>query len=429
MSATGQEWVDGTLALGGIAIDRALAGLRRLEPQARAFYVYDLDRVAERARRFRGALAPLAPQVAYALKANALPALLESLARTGMAADAASLGELEQAAAAGFDAGRRLLNGNGKTPEELEWAARHGVWAVNADHVGELDSLERAAAAHGRRLRVALRVNPGIETPGHRYVATGDEDAKFGIAPGEAFAAWAQASTRWPHLNVDGLHLHVGSQLLEPAPLERAVDTALALRDEAARRGTRLGLFNLGGGFGIDYAGNGEFPIERFGASVSDRLAGQGLDVAFEPGRWLVAQAGVLVAEVLWIKERDGKRFVVLAAGMNDLLRPALYGARHRIVAARPRPGALAEAAVVGPVCESADVFDPAALLPPLASGDLVAILDVGAYGASMASNYNGRPRLAELVVSGGQLWRARPGESVIQPLVEPERLDAGGST
>jgi diaminopimelate decarboxylase len=400
------------LTFGGVALDRAMAALRTVEPHARAFYLYDLDAVVERARRFQRALLPLSPRVAYALKANASPPLLEALAAIGLSADAASLGELERAAAAGFDAEHRVLNGNGKTPEELEWAARHGVWALNADHVGVLDALERAAAASGRAVRVALRVNPGIETPGHRYVATGDDEAKFGIAPSEALAAWSAARTRWPHLRVDGLHLHVGSQILDPGPLERALESALALRAESGARGAKLGLLNLGGGFGVDYAGEREFPLERFAEAVTRRLAGTDLDVAFEPGRWLVAAAGVLVAEVLWIKERDGRRFVVLAAGMNDFLRPALYGARHRIVAVRPRAGADLPATVVGPVCESADVFDAAAPLPPLEPGDLLAVLDAGAYGASMASHYNGRPRLAELVTREGRLMLARGTES-----------------
>ena len=414
------ERIDGALAMGGVALDRAMDALRRVEPHAHAFYLDDLDRVAERARRFQEALLPLAPCVAYALKANALPALLESLARLGLSADAASLGELERARAAGFDAPHRVLNGNGKTPEELAWAVRHGVWALNADHRGELDALERIAAVEGRAVRVALRVNPGIETPGHRHVATGDEEAKFGIAPEEALEAWAQAPSCWPHLDVDGLHLHVGSQLLDPAPLERALEAALALRAQAAAGGTRLGLLNLGGGFGVDDAGEREFPIERFGRSVADRLRGADLDLAFEPGRWLVAPCAVLVAEVLWIKQRDGRRFVVLAAGMNDFLRPALYGARHRIAAVRPRAGGETPAAVVGPVCESGDVFDPACSLPPLWPGDLVAILDVGAYGASMASNYNGRPRLPELVTKSGELFLARPGDPPLPPASEP---------
>lgn len=401
----------GTFAVGGVPIDQAHAALRRVEPASRAFYVYDLDAVAQRARRFQQAFAPLSPRVAYALKANALPALLESLERQGLAADAASLGELELAATAGFPAERRLLNGNGKTSEELEWAAQQGVWAVNADDLGELDDLERAAVRHGAIVRVALRVNPRIETPGHRHVATGDEDAKFGVAPSEALDAWGHAS-RWPHLRVDGLHLHVGSQLLDPAPLERALEAALALRAEAGRRGAHIGLINMGGGFGVDYEHDREFPLERFAAQVTERVSGQDIELAFEPGRWLVAGAGALVSEVVRVKERDGRRFVVLAVGMNDLLRPALYGARHRIVAVRRPSGPASAAVVVGPVCESGDTFDTAAMLPPLVPGDLVALLDAGAYGASMASNYNGRPRLAELVVSGGRLKRARASET-----------------
>jgi len=418
-----------TVSIGGIALDRAMAALRSVEPRARAFYLYDLDHVLERAERFQRAVAALSARVAYALKANALPSLLEPLAKIGLSADAASLGELELARAAGFDADHRILNGNGKTPEEIEWAVRHGVWALNADHMAELDALEKIAAPSGGSVRVALRVNPGIETPGHRYVATGDDEAKFGIAPSEALAAWEAATSRWPHLRVDGLHLHVGSQLLEPEPLERAVEVALELSEEASRRGARLGLINLGGGFGIDYEGQREFPLERFGAIVSNRLRDSGLDLAFEPGRWLVATAGVLVAEVLWIKERDGRRFVVLAAGMNDFLRPALYGARHRIVAVHPRSGPVSAAAVVGPVCESADVFDPSALLPPLEPGDLLAILDVGAYGASMASHYNGRPRLPELVARAGRLVLARSGQPVTSTLTTAVPLSLEGSS
>jgi diaminopimelate decarboxylase len=258
---------------------------------------------------------------------------------------------------------------------------------------------------------VALRVNPGISTSGHRYVATGDDDAKFGVGPAEALEAWA-ARARWPHLQVDGVHVHVGSQVLDPEPLARAADVALELAAAAAGRGAPLGLVNLGGGFGVDYAGGEDFPLERHARAVVERARGRALDWVLEPGRWLVAHAGALVAEVLWVKQRNGRRFVVLAAGMNDLIRPALYEARHRIVAVRPRGGPETPAIVVGPVCESGDVFDEQAVLPPLETGDLVAILDTGAYGAAMASNYNGRGRLAELAARGGHLWRARAGES-----------------
>jgi diaminopimelate decarboxylase len=405
-------------------LERVLPALRRLEPRARACWVYDLDELAVRALRFRAAFAALDPLTTFALKANGLPAALRRLRDSGVGAEAGSLGELELAAAAGFASGVRVLNGNGRTEEEAVWVARAGVHSVNADHVAELDLLERAAAdvparggAETSRLRVALRVNPGIATPGHRYVATGGAEAKFGVSPDEALEAW-RSRARWPHLVLDGVHVHVGSQLLDPGPLERALESALELAAESARRGAPLGLVNLGGGFGVDYEGRAEFPLEAWASRVVER-AGRGeagaasrFEWVLEPGRWLVAPVGVLLAEVLWVKRRDGRRFVVLAAGMNDLLRPALYGARHRIEPLRPRSGAREPAVVVGPVCESADVFARDVELPPLEPGDVVAVRDAGAYGAAMASNYNGRSRLAEVVVAEGRLARARAGEA-----------------
>lgn len=382
------------------AIEGAFASERAARPGTHAFWLYDPALAAERARRFLAAFAPLEPHVGYALKANAHPAFLARFRELGLAAEAGSLGELESARAQGFPPGRTSLNGNGRTVEEAAWVARHGVHSVNADHVPELDLLEREAARAGARIRVALRINFGIDTPGHRYVATGDEGAKFGVAPSEALEAWA-ARARWPHLELDGLHVHVGSQLLDPAPLEQALDLSLALAAESAARGAPLGLLNLGGGFGVDYAHEGrDFPLEAHAARVADRVAGLRYEWALEPGRWIVAPAGVLVSEVLWVKRRGSRRFVVLACGMNDLIRPALYHARHRIVPLRPRAGDVTPACVVGPVCESGDVFDEACPLPPLEPGDLVAILDAGAYAAAMSSRYNGRPPLEEVVAS-----------------------------
>jgi diaminopimelate decarboxylase len=287
---------------------------------------------------------------------------------------------------------------------------------VSADHVDELDLLQDAAAHAGSTLRVALRVNPGILTSGHHYVATGHPDAKFGVSAADALAAW-EARARWPHLCVDGVHLHVGSQLTETGPLEDAAHAAIALARAAAERGAPLTQINLGGGFGIDYVGGRDvFPLERHAQLLGEIAAGEPYEWRMEPGRWLVAPTGTLVAEVLWVKTRieDGvpRRFVVLAAGMNDLLRPALYGAFHRIVPVHPRGGDALPATVVGPVCESGDTFASEIALPPLERGDLVAILDAGAYGSAMSSNYNGRGRLAELVVEGGLLRRARAGET-----------------
>jgi diaminopimelate decarboxylase len=403
---------DGRARLGGVALDRALAALQRLEPAAHAAYVYDLDALDERVRRLRDAFASVPVLAGYAVKANGLPALLERLSAAELAADTGSLGELAMAEAAGFGATRRILNGNGRTREEAEWVASHGVHSVNADHVDELDLLERAAATADARVRVALRVNPGIEIGGHHYIATGHGEAKFGVTAAEALAAWG-ARARWPHLRVDGIHMHLGSQIMDLASLEQGLAKALELADESARRGAPLGLVNLGGGFGLDYSDQGrEFPLERWAATLAARGAGRALEWAIEPGRWLVGPVGVIVAEVLHVKPRDGRRFVVLAAGMNDLIRPALYQAVHRIEPVAPRAGAVAPAAVVGPVCESSDTFADEVPLPPVEAGDLIVIHDAGAYGASMASNYNGRGRLAEVVIGGGRAWRARAGET-----------------
>jgi diaminopimelate decarboxylase len=415
------------LVLGGLPVSGAVEALRRLDPHAHAFHLYDLDALAARARRFRAAFASVDPLVVYAIKANGLPAILATLCREEIGADAGSLGELELAAAAGFDSARIELNGNGRTVEEAEWAVARGIHSVNADHLGELDLLEAAAARAGTTLRVALRVNPGIDTPGHQYVATGHDEAKFGISPREALEAWS-ARRRWAHLDVGGLHVHVGSQLLDPAPLERAAIEALALARTAAERGAPLTWINLGGGFGLDYEGHGEFPLERHAGRLTEAIVngsvagevpkrdGRGartpLAIVFEPGRWMVGPIGMLVAEVLWVKQRDGRRFVVLGAGMNDFIRPALYHARHRMVPVVPRAGAATAATVVGPVCESGDVFATDVALPPLAPGDWIAFHDTGAYGAAMASNYNGRGRLAELAVRGGRLIRARAAET-----------------
>ena len=390
---------------------RAIAALRRVDPHAHAFYLYDLDLLAARARRFLAAFHGARAFAAYALKANGLPAILDCLHGEGVGAEAGSLGELELAVASGFAPGACVLNGNARTIEEAEWAATRGVHSVNADHVGELDVLAAAATRAGRTLRVALRVNPGIDTPGHAYVATGHDEAKFGISPREALEVWG-ARDRWPTLDLGGVHIHVGSQLLDVAPLERAAEEALALKRAAAGRGATLTWFNLGGGFGIDYAGGTEFPLEHHARRIAEQVANVDVELVLEPGRWMVAPAGTLLAEVLWIKQRDGRRFVVLGAGMNDFIRPALYDAHHRIVPVTPRAGEATAAVVVGPVCESSDVFEKAALLPPLERGDWVAILDAGAYGAAMASNYNGRGRLAEVVSRTGSFMRARMAET-----------------
>ena len=397
---------------------RAHRALNAKAPGTRAFWLYDLDAIRARAEALEQDLKPLAPRVSYALKANGLPAIARVLREAGYGADAGSLGELELARACGFEAAARTLSGNGRTPEEAAWVAHHGVQAVSADSLDELGLLEAAMAGANARCRVDLRVNPGIVAGGHRGIETGHAATKFGMSARQALEAW-RSRARWPHLELDGVHVHVGSQVVDPGALIAAAQVSLEVVAACAREGHPLVSVNLGGGFAVDYAGEGREPDLPAIASRIRALPGAArVRWCFEPGRWLVAHAGTLVAEVLWDKRRDDDvdqggehRFVVLAAGMNDLLRPALYGARHRIELLSPRPGAATPCDVVGPVCESSDRFAQGLALPPFATGDLVAIRDAGAYGAVMSSNYNGRGRLAEVVLERGALRLARAAE------------------
>jgi len=401
--------------LDGATLARAHRALNARGVGTRAFWVYDLDAIRERAAGLKHHLKSLSPRLSYALKANGLPAIGRALCEAGYGADAGSLGELELARSCGFAASARTLSGNGRTPEEAAWAARHGVEAVSADAPDELGLLERAMADAGSRCHVALRVNPGIVAGGHRGIETGHSATKFGMSAGQAMAAW-RARARWPHLVLDGVHVHVGSQVADAGAFIAAAKVSLEVVAACASEGHALASVNLGGGFAVDYKGEGREPDFAAIASGIRALPGAArVRWCFEPGRWLVAHAGTLVAEVLWDKRRDDEdgthRFVVLAAGMNDFLRPALYGARHLIEPLALRAGAVTPADVVGPVCESSDRFAESVPLPPLEPGDLVAIRDVGAYGAVMSSNYNGRGRLAEVVHDRGVLRLARAAE------------------
>jgi diaminopimelate decarboxylase len=414
---------EGTEVTANAATDAGLlaqahAALNARASGTRAFWFYDLDAIGARAAHMQEALKPLRPRLHYALKANGLPAIARVLKASGLGADAGSLGELELARTCAFPAGGRTLSGNGRTPEEAAWVARHGVEAVSADFPGELDLLESEAARGGVRLRVALRVNPGIVAGGHRHIETGHASTKFGMSAREALEAW-RAAARWPHLHLDGVHVHVGSQVAGVEPFVTSATLALELAAECAGAGHTIESVNLGGGFAVDYEGAGHEPDLAALASTLAALPGAvRVRWCFEPGRSLVAAAGTLVAEVLWDKHRDDDgeqhRFVVLAVGMNDLLRPALYGARHRIVPLAARGGPLTNADVVGPVCETSDRFASGEPLPPLERGDLMAILDAGAYGSVMSSHYNGRSSLPQVIHQGGRLMLAAPAEPAL---------------
>lgn len=350
--------------------------------------------------------------IAFAVKANSNLSVLATLARAGCGADTVSEGEIRRALAAGAPADRIIFSGVGKTDAELGFAIDAGVRQINVESGAELDRLIAVAAARQAVATIAVRVNPRIGAGGHARITTGGATDKFGVPIEEAFELYARAAAS-PHVRPAGLACHIGSQILDLAPMETAFRTLREMTLELRARGFEVARLDLGGGLGVPYHGQAETPsIEAYAAMCARVLDGLGVEAAFEPGRLLAANAGVLVSRVIQVNRRaDGRRFLVLDAGMNDLMRPALYDAFHDLVPVRERPGEAVPYDPVGPICESTDVFARDRLLPPLEAGDLVAFMSAGAYGAVLSSEYNSRPLVPEVLVDGDR-WavvRRRP--------------------
>jgi len=365
------------------------------------FYAYDADLFRARIERFRAALGETPHLLCYALKANDALALVAVAAEEGLGADIVSGGELAQALRAGVPGGRIVFSGVGKRREEIRASLAAGVRALNVESLGELDVVAAEAAALGVVAPVSVRLNPDVEADTHAYVATGSAASKFGLGVEEARAAYARAADD-PALEPVGISFHVGSQLLDTAPVLAAAERAAALWRELAAGGIRLGELDVGGGLGIAYDGGVEADVDGYAAALADVARGLGATLVLEPGRWLVGPVGTFVTRVLYVKEAAGRRIAVCDGGMNDLIRPALYGARHPIavVGGGGRPRGAVD--VVGPVCESGDFFALGVELPLPEPGDLVAIGQAGAYCRVMSSTYNARPLCAEVMREGG---------------------------
>jgi diaminopimelate decarboxylase len=364
-------------------------------------YVYDAGQIRGAYRAFDAAFAGHPHAIHYALKANSTLALARLLRSLGAAADANSGGEIEVALRAGFIPDQIVFTGVGKTGDELDRAVSLGVKAINAESPGELDRIAARAVALGTTARVALRVNPDIDAKSHPHISTGLKTNKFGM-PLEQVRAIYRQHARQPGLEPVGLHIHVGSQITSLEPLTRAAARAVALARELREDGIAIEHLDLGGGLGISYDGSPVPTAAEYGAAICAAVRDSGYALVIEPGRAIVGAAGTLLARVIDLKEyADGLRFAVLDAGMTELMRPALYGAYHRVAAVRPRAGEPRPYEVVGPLCESSDIFGRDRRLPPLEVGDLVAILDAGAYGSVMASTYNRRTLPAEVLVDG----------------------------
>ena len=390
------RYVDGALMVDSHALDDIASQV------GTPSYVYSLKRLLENYGRLHTAFAPLNARLHYSVKANDSLAILQALRQAAAGFDCVSAGEIHLVRRAGGNARSIVFAGVGKTRAEIDYAVEQGVGWLNVENPLELDYIQAAAERCGREsARVALRLNPQVTANTHPHIATGHGGAKFGMTA-DLIEELLAAQSAYPRLDFAGIHLHIGSQLADTDATLSALDKALAL----IRPYAGLRTVNLGGGFPVAYQlGETIPPLDDFVAALAGRLRGYRL--LLEPGRALVADTGVLLAEVLYVKRQAGQLIYILDASMTELLRPALYQAHHEILPLREREGEREVAQVVGPVCESTDVLARDRLLPRLEIGDRVALMTTGAYGMAMASNYNARPRPAEAAVAAdGRTWR-----------------------
>ena len=364
-------------------------------------YVYSRALIERNFQRFERAFGSHPHLLCYSVKANSNLGLLRLLGQMGAGFDIVSGGELHRVRKAGCDAARVVFSGVGKTAEEVDAALAAGILMFNAESEAELAMIEQRAARANRRARVALRVNPDVDAATHPYIATGLREHKFGVDFAQAHQIYLRTRRR-PHLEVAGVTCHIGSQILQPEPFLEALDKLLDLAERLRRAGLAIRYLDIGGGLGVAYRPEEKTPdAAAFVRRILERLEGRDYVVLLEPGRSVVAEAGVLLTRVLYTKRNGNKNFVIVDAAMNDLLRPALYGSHHEILPVRRHPGGTVVADVVGPVCETGDFLARDRRLPALRPGDLLAILTAGAYGASLGSNYNSRLRPPEVLVEG----------------------------
>ena len=376
-------------------------------------YVYDAGVIEAAYRRIESAFAGVDILLAYSVKANSNLEILKRLRALGAGADIVSQGELHRCLAAGFSPSDVVFAGVGKTEVEMEAALEAGILAFNVESAEELQALGRVAERLGRTAPVALRVNPDIvaDTP-HEYTRTGDGASKFGI-PVDCILDLYRWAADQPSLEVRGIDVHIGSQILDPEPYTRALAKVLDLAAEVRAEGIDLDFVDLGGGFGVGYEGEDGLSVEGLAAIVVPRMAETGLRLILEPGRFIVGQAGILVTKVLYVKHSGSKTFVVTDGGMTELIRPSHYQGFHRIEPVISREEAVREVVdVVGPICETGDFLARDRVLQMPSQGDLLAVQTAGAYGFVMASNYNSRRRPAEVVVNGAEVTLARRRET-----------------
>ncbi len=414
---------DGRLRAGSVALDDLA------ERFGTPLYVYDAEIIRDRFQAIRGSFTDVDVLVAYSVKANGNLGVLSLLAGLGAGADIVSGGELYRALAAGIPPERILFAGVGKTESEIRYALERGILALNVESGQELELIARVARALGVRAPVALRLNPDIVSPTpHEYTRTGHLDTKFGVSESRLLELTRQAASE-PALVVTGIDVHIGSQITRTEPFLSAVRQVLASADRLEGEGIPLRFVDLGGGFGVPYDHTPGLDMSALAEELGALFRGRSLRLIVEPGRFLVGEAGVLLTRVLYVKSEGRKTFVIVDGGMTDLLRPSHYGGYHHVSAVADngqRPEATVD--IVGPICETGDFLALDRELPLPEPGELLAVHTAGAYGFTMASNYNGRPRPAEVMVDGSRVELVRARES-FDDLTRGERMPQWPST
>ncbi|MCB8837370.1 diaminopimelate decarboxylase [Aurantimonas sp. VKM B-3413] len=379
------------------------------------FYCYSTATLTRHYEVFAKAFADIDALVCYAMKANSNQAVLATLARLGAGADVVSGGELIRALRAGIPADKIMFSGVGKTVEEIDLALAAGIFCFNIESEPELEAVSARAVACGATAHVSFRINPDVDARTHAKISTGRKSDKFGIAFDRAEAVYDRAR-QLPGIEVSGIDMHIGSQIVDLQPFDQAFDRLAALVGRLREAGHTIGHVDLGGGLGVPYRRGDEAPPEppAYAEIVKRHVRDLGCRVVFEPGRLIAANAGILVARVLYVKETEAKTFVILDAAMNDLIRPTLYDAWHDIAPVTERAdGRRITADIVGPVCESGDFLAKDRELPAVEAGDLVYVSTAGAYGAVQSGTYNSRPLIAEVLVKGDDWFPVRPRQTI----------------
>jgi diaminopimelate decarboxylase len=402
-------------------------------------YLYSARTIVEHYRKLKDAFSGAgelgeAPLLCYSVKANSNLSILKLMKDEGSGFDVVSGGELYRALKVGADPGKCVFAGVGKSDEEIRYALEKDILLFNVESEEELSNIDRIAGTLGKKAPIALRVNPDVDPQTHTYISTGKKETKFGVDLSRAMRilVWAKGL---PNVRLSGLHVHIGSQITKPDPYVETMRRLEAFLPECRKEGIPIDCLDIGGGFGIWYKDKLARPAQDIAAAILPHLKRMGLRVLLEPGRFIVGNAGVLITRVLYVKESGEKKFVICDAGMNDLIRPTLYSAYHRIWPVRTDAshsgevpdeeswaGATGTTDVVGPICESGDYFAKDRRLPPLRRGDLVCVFSAGAYGYAMASNYNSHPRPCEVMVSGREARAVTERESM-EDLLRNERI------